>query len=91
MTAPRCACGQPVHGASICKACERELTLALLAAVVIGPDLDLAISRQARFTVYGQRGSEPVLPFDERASAAAGALRNELAGWVRVLSSKEGA
>lgn len=81
-----CPCGQPAPDAAICGACERDLTLALLAAIVIGPDLDLAIARQTRFGDPTGRGGVSVLPFDERASEAAWVLRNTLSGWVRVLA-----
>ena len=88
MAAPLCACGQPSPGAVICKTCTRGLQLTLITAASLGPDLEAATARQARFTGPGRRAGGSVLPFDERASAAASALRNVLAGWVRVLSER---
>lgn len=85
---PRCACGQPAPDAVICKACTRALNLALLTAFTLAADLELALSRQARFTGPGRRGSGSVLPYDERASNAAHELRSELSGWVRVLAER---
>ena len=101
MTAPQCACGQPVNGTAICGACEADLAAALGTVTSwLAAALDDAVSKQARFTGAGPGsrsdarcsakctpncGHVPSLPYDERASAAAGALRNELAGWVRVL------
>jgi hypothetical protein len=81
---PACACGQPSPDAFLCKACTRELSLALLAAVTLAPDLEVAVSRQARFTGPQRGGGGSVLPFDERASDAAHALHAELSGWVRI-------
>ena len=88
MATPLCACGQPSPGAVICKTCTRGLQLALITAASLGPDLEAATARQARFTGPGRRGGGSVLPFDERASNAAHALRAELSGWVRVLAGE---
>lgn len=88
MATPLCACGQPSPGAVICKTCTRGLQLALITAASLGPDLEAATARQARFTGPGRRGAGSVLPFDERASNAAHALRAELSGWVRVLAGE---
>ena len=87
MTQPQCACGQPVNGTAICGACETDLAAALNTVTGwLAAALDDAVSRQARFGGGGRRGAETALPYDERASAAAGALRNALAGAVRVLA-----
>jgi len=83
MTEPLCHCGQPAPSATICARCERALMLALLSAAVLGPELTAAITRQARFTDHPGRGTVTPLPYDERASAAAAALRSELTRWVR--------
>lgn len=88
---PTCACGKPAPDAVICRQCEHGLNLALFAAVWLGPELGIAITRQARFaaSVGHGMGRAAVLPFDERAAAAAQALRAELSGWVRVLCERE--
>ena len=88
MSAPLCACGQPSPGAVICKTCTRGLQLTLITAASLGPDLEAATARQARFTGPGRRAGGSVLPFDEAASAAAHALRSVLSGWVRVLTER---
>ena len=84
---PRCACGQPAPNATICTACERDLTAALVAVIALGPDLDVALARQA---VFGDRshstGHAQPLPYDERVAEAAAQLRGVLSGWVRVLA-----
>ena len=72
----------------MCKTCTRGLQLALITAASLGPDLEAATARQARFTGPGRRGAGSVLPFDERASNAAHALRAELSGWGRVLAGE---
>lgn len=85
MTAARCACGQPSPSGFICNDCTKALQLALVTAAVLGPDLELATARQSRFTSPGRHTTTQPLPYDERAAEAAHALRNELAGWVRIL------
>lgn len=86
-----CACGQPAHDARICTACTRKLQLALLTASVLGTELDIARSRQARFTrtPSGSGSRTPVLPYDPRASDAAMTLHAVLAVWVAAVHGDE--
>jgi hypothetical protein len=78
VTAATCGCGQPVPDAFLCAPCTRDLQEALQAITGTGSqhglatDLDLALSRQGSHSGAGvRRGCASVVPFDERAAAAA--------------------
>ena len=83
----RCACGQPAPNATICPACERDLTAALVAVIALGPDLDIALARQA---VFGDRshnaGHTAPLPYDPKVSEVAAHLNGLLSDWYRDLA-----
>jgi electron transfer flavoprotein alpha/beta subunit len=84
---PRCACGQPAPHATICTACERDLTAALITVLAVAPELEIALTRQAQFADRSHiPGYAAMLPYDERAAEAAAQLRGVLSGWVRVLT-----
>ena len=88
MTQPACVCGQPANDATICADCTHDLQLALIAAAILGPQLDVARSRQARFTEHnGSSSFSHPLPYDVRSAAAADTLANELGAWVRIIRS----
>ena len=80
-------CGAPAPGATICTACERDLTAALVAVIALGPDLDVALARQA---VFGDRshsaGHAAPLPYDPRVSEVATHLNGLLGDWYRDLA-----
>ena len=84
---PRCACGQPAPNATICTACERDLTAALVAVIALGPDLDVALARQA---VFGDRshstGHAQPLPYDERASDVIRYIHDLLRDWYSAVA-----
>ncbi len=87
MPAITCACGQPVNDAYLCRDCTQQLTTDLLVAATMGPELDTARSKQARFSEHHGSGtySHP-LPYDVRAAEVADELAMVLARWVRELS-----
>ena len=94
-------CGAPAPGASICPACERDLTAALVAVIALGPDLDTALARQA---VIGDRshsarstpgcsprcgpncGHVTVLPYDPRVAEVASHIHGLLGDWYHALA-----
>lgn len=87
---PICAtpgCGEPAPNSTIGPLCERDLTAALVAVIALGPDLDVALARQA---VFGDRshsaGHAAPLPYDPRVAEVADQLRGVLSGWVRVVA-----
>lgn len=75
---------RPGH-AQVCGACSEELRRALAAVPDLAADLDVTLSRQTSTGGAGARGIEVPLPYDPRATEAAGVLRSALVGWVRVL------
>lgn len=85
-----CACGQPARDAYLCHACTDDLKWILITAAILGPQLDIARSRQARLTdasgISASR-SHP-LPYDPRAAEAADRLASTLAGWLRALGQR---
>lgn len=83
-----CACGRPVRDARLCGSCTRDLRRELTTAAGLAPDLDLATARQTRFarSPGASRSRGTALPYDTRASDAATALRDVLAGWIRAIS-----
>ena len=65
----QCSCGQPVSNTVICKSCTVRLENSL---ANLAPDLDLALSRQARMTEPNPgHATEAPLPYDQRASETA--------------------
>jgi hypothetical protein len=87
VTAACGSCGAPTgDGATLCKTCTHHLQLALVAAAILGPDLDVTLSRQARITEHaGGRVRSSALPYDVRAAAAAMALDGVLRHWLAEL------
>ena len=95
MPVPACGCGQPVPDGYLCRGCTRELGGSLALAALIAPDLADAAARllSSRETGVKQRGSEPPLPFDIRASDAHARLLAVLQRWAapRLVSTVSGA
>lgn len=95
MTENLCACGRPSRDATICAGCGFELDAAI--AEICEPrglayDLDIALTRQARLgDRNGSRPTETPVPYDKRASDAAGNLKGILSGWARVIAEETGA
>jgi hypothetical protein len=87
-----CACGQPSPDGYLCKTCTHHLQLALIAAAILGPDLDVARSRQARITEHaGGRVRSSALPYDVRAAAAAMALHAALSHAAMAINGQQAA
>jgi hypothetical protein len=87
VTAAACACGQPSPDAGLCNDCTHDLRLALFTAAWLGPQLDLARSRQATMGERnGSRASSHPLPYDPPAAAAADHLAAVLGGVLRDLN-----
>ena len=82
-----CACGQPTNDGYLCHDCTHLLNVALFTAAWLGPQLDIARSRQA---VLGERNGSrsrgQPLPYDVRAAAAGDALAMVLDGVLRALN-----
>lgn len=86
LACPVSTCDSPRRGdQQICGACAADLRRALEAVVWLEGELLVTMSRQ---TPRAGGGSERPLPYDVRASQAAGALRVTLVGWVRVLDDE---
>jgi hypothetical protein len=86
-TACASGCGRPAPGATLCPPCTAELRGMLALAAAIAPDLDDAVARLLRHGGSGRRAAtEPPLPVDLRASAAAAELRGCLSGWVAIVA-----
>lgn len=95
MNQPCETCTRPIaDGAKVCAACAHVLDAAL--ADVCGYhglayDLDLTLSRQSRMGVRdGSRPTEAAVPYDARASRAAGELRGVLTSWARLVIEETG-
>ena len=86
MTQAACACGQPIRDAYLCTGCTDDLRWILITAAILGPQLDIARSRQARLTApNGSSGSRNhPLPYDPRAAEAA----DSLASVLRIVSGQ---
>jgi hypothetical protein len=83
------ACGAPTGDqATLCTACTEDLARTLVRAAEVGPQLDIARSRQARFTDHnGSPGSRNhPLPYDVRAAEAGDRLAMVLRGVLRDLN-----
>lgn len=90
LVCPVAYCGRTMPGSlHICKACSAELGRELHAVPGLLLDLDDAVSRQTRMTRAGEGGhsTSTRLPWDERASQAAGELTAALLGWARELAA----
>lgn len=90
LVCPVAYCGRTMPGSlRICKACSGELARELDAVPGLVEDLEQAVSRQTRLNAGGDggRGTETPLPWDERASEAAGNLAAVLLGWARELAA----
>ena len=87
-----CACGQPTNDGYLCHDCTHLLNVALFTAAWLGPQLDIARSRQA---VLGERNGSRThgqpLPYDVRAAAAGDALAMVLGGVLRALNLPQSA
>lgn len=70
--------------ATLCYGCTSALREALLDCVVYAAELEVTASRQTASGRAGGAAVDQPLPFDEKASDAAHALRNMLTGWVRL-------
>jgi hypothetical protein len=88
MTEHQCACGKPAPDATVCTSCETRLAVALGDVPALVDELDTTLARQGR----GGKGvgyvhSSPTrpLPYDPKASDAAGHLKAVLVSWVRLV------
>jgi len=87
-----CACGQPTNDGYLCHDCTHLLNVALFTAAWLGPQLDIARSRQAVLGERnGSRSPERALPYDVRAAAAGDALAMVLDGVLRALNLPQSA
>lgn len=95
MAAIECGgCGQPVSDGFVCVACAFLLDAALAEVTDyqgLGWDLDLAVTRQVRFSGRGggARSADPAVPFSSRASRAASELRTALTAWVLLAANED--
>jgi hypothetical protein len=86
-------CDRPVSDAWCCTGCAFKLEKALGNGAWIGDELDIVLSRQARYEEHSDRTKgTKVTPlfFDDRASEAGWVLRNTLSTWVRLVAEERG-
>jgi hypothetical protein len=87
-----CGCGRPAPDATLCVACGYRIDAALAEIAAyhgLGWDLDIALTKQARFTAKDStRSVVAKLPYSEGASLAAAELKNTLATWARIVADE---
>jgi hypothetical protein len=86
-------CDRPVSDAWTCTHCAWKLERALGNVAAYADELDVVLSRQARYEEHSDRTKgTKVTPlfFDDRASEAGWVLRNTLSTWVRLVAEERG-
>lgn len=83
-------CQRPVGDALVCTLCGNDAAKALGNIPALEEQLDIAITRQSRFSALtdGSRSAETPVPFHVKAGEARDVLRNILVGWTRLYSEE---
>lgn len=85
-------CGRPAEGYYLCRWCADELARQLASVAAVAEELNITVSRLARFAQsvpVATSGPAP-LPFDPNASDALGILHNTLSTWARDIAGRLG-
>lgn len=94
MSSDPCAvewCDRPVGDGYTCQHCADRLERALGDIPALWGELDVVLTRQARYSdAEGRGGSEKALPFNPTASELGWVVRNTLATWCRLIGEERG-
>lgn len=90
MNDPCMVCGRPVGDGWTCQRCADRLSVALGDVPALWEQLDIVLTRQARYSDPEGRGGEKAVPFNIKASELGSALRNTLSTWCRLVAEERG-
>lgn len=83
-------CGRPVGDGYTCQRCADRLSVALGDVPALWEQLDIVLTRQARYGDPEGRGGEKAVPFNIKASELGTALRGLLNTWCRLIAEERG-
>lgn len=83
-------CNLPVGDGYVCQKCSRKLEIALGDVGALWEQLDIVLTRQARYSDAQGRGGDKALPFNPEASEIGWVLRNTLTTWCRLIAEERG-
>lgn len=83
-------CDRPVGDGYVCQHCANRLARALGDVPALWAELDITLTRQARYSEPEGRGGEKSLPFNLKASDAGQALKGTLNTWCRLIAEERG-
>jgi hypothetical protein len=83
-------CDRPVGDGHVCQRCCDRLSVALGDVGALWVELDLVLTRQARYSDPEGRGGDKALPFNPTASELGWVLRNTLGTWCRLIAEERG-
>lgn len=83
-------CDRPVGDGYTCQRCSDRLSVALGDVPALWVELDIVLTRQARYNEPEGRGGEKSLPFNATASETGWVLRNTLTTWCRLIADERG-
>ncbi len=83
-------CDRPVGDGYVCQSCANRLERALGDVPALWEELDVVLTRQARYADPEGRGNDPALMFNTVASEIGWVLRNTLSTWCRVIAEERG-
>lgn len=90
MNDPCMVCGRPVGDGWTCQRCADRLSVALGDIPALWEQLDIVLTRQARYSDPEGRGGEKAVPFNIKASELGTALRGLLSTWCRLIAEERG-
>jgi hypothetical protein len=83
-------CDRPVGDGYTCQRCADRLSVALGDVPALWEQLDIVLTRQARYSDPEGRGGEKALPYNLKASELGTALRGLLNTWCRLIAEERG-
>jgi hypothetical protein len=83
-------CDRPVGDGYSCTTCMGKLERALGDVGALWEQLDIVLTRQARYSDAQGRGGDKALPFNPEASEIGWVLRNTLTTWCRLIAEERG-
>jgi hypothetical protein len=83
-------CDRPVGDGYSCQHCTDRLERALGDVPALWEQLDVVLTRQARYSTPEGRGGDKALPFNAEASEIGWVLRNTLATWCKLIAEERG-
>lgn len=90
MNDPCMVCGRLVGDGWTCQRCADKLSVALGDVPALWEQLDVVLTRQARYSDPEGRGGEKAVPFNIKASELGSALRGLLSTWCRLIAEERG-